>query len=218
MAAKTAKASSTRKSAKRAASSTAMGAVEGARERILATARDLIYREGARAVGVDRIVAESGVAKMSLYRWFPSKDELIAAVLDEERRRIVAVWDHNMERYRGNPLQQLRAQFESLAEAMRRPAYRGCAFLNAALAFADEDHPARAVVREFKLEIIRRFTELATAIGAKNPKLLAEQLSLLTDGVHASSQAVGKDGPCVQMLVTADALIAAQLPAKQQAR
>lgn len=213
MAAKTAKASTARKSAKRPAP--AMGAAEGARERILATARELIYREGARAVGVDRIVAESGVAKMSLYRWFPSKDDLIAAVLEEERRRVLAVWDRNMERYRGDPVQQLRAQFESLAEAVRRPAYRGCAFLNAAAAFADEDHPARAVVREFKMEIIRRFTELATAIGAKNPRLLAEQLSLLTDGVQVSSQAVGKDGPCAQVMITADALIAAQLPPQQ---
>lgn len=211
MAAKTAKASNARKSAKHSAPPP----TEGARERILATARELIYREGARAVGVDRIVAESGVAKMSLYRWFPSKDDLIVAVLEEEQRRILSAWDQNMERHQGDPLKQLRAQFDSLAEAMKRPTYRGCAFLNAATAFADEDHPARAVVRKFKLEIIRRFTELATAIGAKNPRLLAEQLSLLIDGVHASSQAVGKDGPCSQMQATADMMIAAQLPSKK---
>lgn len=211
MAAKTAKASSAAKSAKRGASAQP----EGARERILATARELIYREGARAVGVDRIVAESGVAKMSLYRWFPSKDDLIVAVLEEEQRRILSVWDQNMERHQGDPLKQLRSQFDSLAEAMKRPTYRGCAFLNAAIAFADEDHPARAVVRNFKLELVRRLTEVGSAIGVKNPKLLAEQLSVLFDGVHASSQAVGLEGPCAQMKAMAEVLIAAQMPQKQ---
>src|SRR5262245_136156 len=99
---------------------------EGARERILATAHDLIYREGARAVGVDRIVAESGVAKMSLYRWFPSKDDLIVAVLETEERQILAVWDENMRRHEGYPLKQLRAQFESLAQFIASPESRGC--------------------------------------------------------------------------------------------
>ena len=185
---------------------------EGAREKILMTARDLIYSEGARAVGVDRIVAESGVAKMSLYRWFPSKDDLISAVLNEERVRVLSVWDENMRRHTGEPMKQLRAQFDSLAAAMNNPSYRGCAFLNAAMAFADENHPARAVVREFKAELIRRFTELAVGLGARNPKAFAEQLSLLVDGVHASGQAVGKNGPSTQLKALLDVLIAAHVP------
>lgn len=180
-------------------------------ERILATARELIYREGARAVGVDRIVAESGVAKMSLYRWFPSKDDLIAAVLIEERKRILAAWDRNMERFPGEPLKQLRAQFESLALAIGQPGYRGCAFLNAAMAFADNTHPARAVVMEFKKELTGRFTALATEIGAKHPQVLAAQLSLLVDGAHASGQAVGKQGPSTQLQAMVELAIAAQL-------
>lgn len=188
-------------------------APENVRERILATARELIYREGARAVGVDRIVAESGVAKMSLYRWFPSKDELIVAVLNEEQRRIIAVWDQNMERFSGAPLKQLRAQFESLAQAISQPGYRGCAFLNAAMAFADDTHPARAVVLAFKKEVTHRFTQLAIAIGAKQPQVLAAQLSLLIDGAHASGQAVGKEGPSKQLQTMVELAIAAQKPA-----
>jgi AcrR family transcriptional regulator len=189
--------------------------VENVRERILATARELIYREGARAVGVDRIVAESGVAKMSLYRWFPSKDDLIAAVLKEEERRIWKVWEKNMEEHQGSPLKQLRSQFESLAVAIHRPTYRGCAFLNAAMAFADDTHPARVVAREFKEELTRRFAELTAAIGAKHPEILAQQLSLVVDGAHASGQAVGKQGPCSQIESVVEALIASQLPAKR---
>src|SRR5215471_8461307 len=105
---------------------------EGARERILQTAHDLIYREGARAVGIDRIVAESGVAKMSLYRWFPSKDDLIVAVLQEEERNVWEIWNQNMERHKNAPLKQLRAQFESLAQVIAHPDTRGCAFINVA--------------------------------------------------------------------------------------
>jgi len=190
-------------------------AVENVRDRILSTARDLIYREGARAVGVDRIVAESGVAKMSLYRWFPSKDDLIVAVLNEERRRILAAWDQNMERHKGMPLKQLRAQFEGLAAAIQRPNYRGCPFLNAVTAFADASHPARALARQFKDEITGLFRELAVAIGAKNPDVLAQQLSLVADGAHASGQCSGKDGPSAELTTIVDALIAAQLPARR---
>ena len=200
---------------KKAAKIEAEVGAKSVRDRILSTARNLIYREGARAVGVDRIVAESGVAKMSLYRWFPSKDALIEAVLQEERRRILTAWDRNMDKYPGEPIKQLREQFVNLTEAIRSPRYRGCAFLNAAMAFADESHPARAVAREFKNEITRRFLELTTAIGAKDPEALAEQLCLVADGAHASGQTLGKDGPCIQLESIVDVLIAAQLPKKR---
>jgi AcrR family transcriptional regulator len=199
-----------KKATKRAAEPVA----ENVRDRILSTARDLIYREGARAVGVDRIVAESGVAKMSLYRWFPSKDDLIVAVLKEEGRRVLVAWDQNMERHKGSPMKQLRAQFESLSAAIQRPNYRGCPFLNAVMAFADPAHPARAVASEFKTEITRRFRELAVALGAKHPDVLAQQLSLVADGAHASGQCSGKDGPSAELITIVDALVAAQLPAK----
>ena len=201
---------------KRAAKRPARPAIENVRERILATARDLIYSEGARAVGVDRIVAESGVAKMSLYRWFPSKDELIVAVLNEERRRILSVWDANVEKFKGEPLRQLRAQFESLERALVQPGYRGCAFLNAAMAFADEAHPARAVAREFKDEITRRFAELARAVGAKQPEVLAARLYLLVAGAQASGHASGWSEPSKHLVAIADTLIAAHVPASQR--
>jgi AcrR family transcriptional regulator len=188
---------------------------ENVRERILATARALIYREGARAVGIDRIIAESGVAKMSLYRWFPSKDDLIVAVLREEERETWAVWDANMERFTGALLKQLRAQFASLAAFIASPRYRGCAFQNATSAFADEQHPARVVVKDFKEELSRRLLELTKAIGAKQPEALADQLALVIDGAYASAQALGSKGPSMQVEPIADALINAQLPSKR---
>jgi AcrR family transcriptional regulator len=189
-------------------------APENVRDRILNTARELIYREGARAVGIDRIIAESGVAKMSLYRWFPSKDDLIVAVLHEDERETWAQWDANMERFKGAPLKQLRAQFAALAQFIAAPNFRGCAFLNTATAFADDQHPARVVAKQSKEELVRRMLGLTRAIGARDPEVLAGQLCLVVDGAFASGQAVGKDGPSMQIESTADALINAQLAKK----
>jgi AcrR family transcriptional regulator len=208
------KSTSSKHAAAKAPKRTAEESADKVRDRILETASELIYREGARAVGVDRIVAESGVAKMSLYRWFPSKDDLIVAVLQENEKRLWAVWDENLQRFPGEPLKQLRAQFESLAAAIQRPTYRGCAFQNAVTAFADDAHPSRAVVCSFKEELTRRALELTTALGAKDPLMLAEQLSLVADGAHASGQAIGQQGPSKHLMGIVDALIAAQLPHK----
>jgi AcrR family transcriptional regulator len=189
-------------------------APENVRDRILNTARELIYREGARAVGIDRIIAESGVAKMSLYRWFPSKDDLIVAVLHEEERETWAIWDANIERFKGAPLKQLRAQFAALAQFIAASNFRGCAFLNTATAFADDQHPARVVAKQSKEELVRRMLVLTRAIGAKEPEVLADQLCLVIDGAFASGQAVGKGGPSMRIESTAEALINAQLAKK----
>ena len=205
------KKSAQRSSAQRSSAPRSEIVQENVRDRILMTARELIYREGARAVGIDRIVAESGVAKMSLYRWFPSKDDLIVAVLHEEEKQTWAIWDANMERFKGAPLKQLRAHFASLAQFIASPDFRGCAFLNAATAFADDQHPARVVAKESKEELARRMLMLTRAIGAKQPEVLAGQLCLVIDGAFASGQAVGKGGPSLQIESTADALINAQL-------
>ena len=200
-----------KKSVQRSSEQRSDAVPENVRDRILNTARELIYREGARAVGIDRIVAESGVAKMSLYRWFPSKDDLIVAVLHEEEKQTWAVWDANMERFKGVPLKQLRAHFASLAQFIASPDFRGCAFLNAATAFADEQHPARVVAKQSKEELARRMLELTREIGARQPEVLASQLCLVIDGAFASGQAVGKSGPSMHIESTADALINAQL-------
>ena len=96
------------------------------RERILNTARELFYREGARSVGVDTVVAQSGVAKTSLYRWFPSKDALIAAVIEAEAKDRWAGWDYTAQRSPADPREQLRAQLAGIAKFVSSPKYRGC--------------------------------------------------------------------------------------------
>src|SRR4051812_14411722 len=101
-------------------------APKSARERILETAADLFYREGIRAVGIDTIIARSGVAKMSLYRNFASKDELVAAFLEHRDRLYWEWWDGVVARHPDDPRAQIRALFTAVGKRTTGPTYRGC--------------------------------------------------------------------------------------------
>lgn len=102
-----------------------------ARERILVTAHELFYRDGLRATGVDRIIAESGVAKLTFYRHFPSKDELIRTFLDYRHQRWMAWFVDALGRHGAVPGGGLVPLQEAMAEWFSEPAFRGCAFINA---------------------------------------------------------------------------------------
>ena len=97
-----------------------------ARERLIDIAIELFYQEGIRAIGIDTVVARSGVSKSSLYRTFASKDALIAAFAEEQNRRFWQWWDETMERNPGQPRQQIEALFESVARQITNPQFRGC--------------------------------------------------------------------------------------------
>lgn len=184
---------------------------ESVRDRILNTARDLFYREGARAVGVDTVVAQSAVAKTSLYRWFPSKDALIVAVLEAEARDRWAGWDYTARHAPPDPREQLRAQLAGVARFVSSPKYRGCPFMNVTIEFADEQHPARGVAREAMEELRRRVRALVDQIGVRDPEQTTEQLVMLIDGAFSSAQVFGPNGPQRLLVAAADALIEAQL-------
>jgi AcrR family transcriptional regulator len=201
--------------AKRAASAAEPAAAESVRDRILNTARDLFYREGARAVGVDTVVAQSGVAKTSLYRWFPSKDALIVAVLEAEAKDRWAGWDWTAGRAPADAREQLRAQFAGIARYVSSPKYRGCPFMNVTVEFPDEQHPARAVAREMMEELRRRIRKLVDQLGVANPADLTEQLVMLVDGAFSSAQCLGRDGPQRLLVAAADALIDAAIAASK---
>lgn len=187
---------------------------ESVRDRILNTARELFYREGARSVGVDTVVAQSGVAKTSLYRWFPSKDALIVAVLEQEAKDRWDGWDYTAARAPSEPREQLRAQLAGIARFVSSPKYRGCPFMNVTAEFANEQHPARAVAREVTQELGRRLRALVDQLGVRDPEQLTEQLLMLVDGAFSSAQVLGRDGPQRLLVATADALIDAQLPGR----
>ena len=181
-----------------------------ARERLLEAAGELFYRQGIRSVGVDEVVARADVAKMSLYRCFPSKDELAAAYLEATDAGYWRWWDGVVARHPGNPREQMRALFRSLAKRAARADWRGCPFTNAATEFPEPDHPARHVAERNKRELRRRLLDLARALDARRPAQLADQLVLLFEGAYASAQTFGADGPAAAVAEAADALIAAQ--------
>src|SRR6185369_7251640 len=118
-----------------------------ARQRILETADRLFYQEGIRAVGIDRIIAEAAVAKMSLYNHFPSKDDLILAVLEYREGNVLKFFRSSMERHANKAKNQLRAFFAALKDFFESPGFRGCPFQNAAVELADPTHPGSEFVR-----------------------------------------------------------------------
>ena len=184
---------------------------KSARERILETAEDLFYREGIHAVGIDTIIEKSGVAKMSLYRSFASKDDLVAAYLEARGRRYWQWWDGVMALHPGQPRLQLPDLFEAIAVRARQPAFRGCAFLKAAAEFPEEGSRARVVALAHKKEMRRRLLKLCRAIGARQPKVLTSQLLMLIEGAYSTAGILGKRDAVNATAKAADALIDAAI-------
>ncbi len=181
-----------------------------ARERILATAERLFYRDGFRAVGVDTIIAQSGVAKMTLYRHFPSKDDLIAAYLERSNERFWA-WFDPLVAGREDPREALEAVFDGVAELAVSPHCLGCTFVGAAAEFPEPDHPGHRVATAHKRALLARLHALARAAGARNPRALAEELLLLMDGAWSAARVFGPANHAGQAAQAARALIAAQV-------
>lgn len=156
-----------------------------ARERILQTAFVLFYAHGIRAVGVDRIIAESGVAKATFYRHFPAKDDLVLAYLDQ----VDQVWSAQLreaaEAAGPDPADQLVGLFDALRSACRRDGYRGCAFLNAA-GESQPGTPIHARTVAHKAAVLAWVRDLAQRAGARQPDELARSITLLLDGGLAS--------------------------------
>jgi AcrR family transcriptional regulator len=153
-----------------------------ARERILATANELFYREGIHATGVDTVVERSGVSKTSLYRVFRSKDELIAAFATERDRLFRAWWDRVAERHADDPRAVLEALLVGIAKLIGHPTYRGCPFLNLATEFPDPNHPGRVVARSNKEEMRRRLATIVAELDVSDPDRVVSQLALLING------------------------------------
>ena len=187
----------------------AHGNSDEVRDRILRTASKLFYQRGVRAVGVDLVVEEAGVAKTSLYRHFRTKDDLIAAFLQSEDEDFWRCWNRVTELHKTDPAAELEAHLDWIGERVGRPNYRGCPQLNVAAEFPDADHPARKVASAHKHELRLRLKGIAERLRVKRPDELAGQLSLLINGAFVSSQVLspGEAGPLLR--ATARALMAA---------
>jgi len=184
-----------------------------ARKRIFATASQLFYRKGIRAVGVETIAEEAKTTKMSLYRSFPSKDELVAEWLRDHDIKFWQTWDATSRRFPANPRKQLKATFTLLAKHVIDPQARGCPMANAAVELTDKDHPARKVIEAHKAKLRTRLAEMCARLGARKPRRLADQLFLLMEGAQVSTQILGVRGPARNVARAAESLIEAQVQA-----
>src|SRR5918996_2432457 len=161
------------------------------RQRILDTASELFYREGVRAVGVDRIVAESGVAKMSLYSHFGSKDALIAAWLKRRDAEWMDWLEQRVEAKGGD----IAAVFDALAEWFRRPDFRGCAFVNTQAELGSSNSAAAEVVVAHKRALLDFLRGPAKKSGAKNPATIAGELLVLVEGAIVTASIGSERAP-----------------------
>ncbi len=177
-----------------------------ARQRILETAQRLFYRDGFRAVGIDTIVAEAGVAKMSLYRHFPSKDDLIVAYLEESNRQYWE-WLDGAVADIDDPVDKLVGMFEAIEKLATSPECFGCTFQGTAAEFPDREHPGHQVALAHKQTVRNRFAQLADAASLRNPEELADQLLLVMDGAWVAARMYGPDNPAHGLPATARTLI-----------
>jgi AcrR family transcriptional regulator len=181
-----------------------------ARKRIFDTASQMFYRNGIRAVGIDAIAARADTTKMSLYRSFSSKDELVAEWLRDHDTRFWQTWDAMSQKYPGEARKQLQAAFGMLAKHVSDPGARGCPMVNAAVEITDKEHPAKRVIEAHKAKLRMRLAELCEGTGASEAALLADELFLLMEGAQVST-VLGVQIPARNAARAAEALIDSHL-------
>lgn len=178
------------------------------KDQLFQTAAQLFYRHGYRATGVDTIAAESGIGKMTLYRHYPSKDELIVAFLRASNEEF---WEYYGRSTADAPgaREKLLAFFASLQAYVTSPACYGCPFINMASEYPEADHPGHQVALEHKQAVRAHFTHLAQEAGARQPEALANALSMLMDGAYIAARLFGAspDSPAVNVAEAARQLI-----------
>lgn len=179
------------------------------RDRLLDTAGALFRRHGFQAVGIDRILAESGVAKMTMYRYFGSKDEMIAAYLQHADAQFWA-WANAAVKDATTPEAKLVAWFEALEELATSPECLGCVFQAAATAFPELEHPGHQVAAQHKVAVRVYLADLARQAKLRDPQTLAAHLALVMDGAWIGARLFrGGDNPAIGVAAIARTLIEA---------
>ncbi|GAA0595562.1 TetR/AcrR family transcriptional regulator [Kribbella sandramycini] len=182
-----------------------MTKTSAARTRLLDTATQVFYAEGLHAVGIDRIVAEAQVTRATLYRHFPSKDDLVVAYLESvsqlERGQVGAAVGTGRA-----PADTIRLIAESIAQGLSSPVFRGCAFLNAAAEYPNPEHPVHQAVLTHRHWFETTITNLFTQLGA--PTSTARQFILLRDGAMAAGCLTNPTTVGQTLLEAVDALLA----------
>jgi AcrR family transcriptional regulator len=182
------------------------------RERILAAADDLFIRFGIRGVGVEAIAEAAGTNKMTLYRHFPSKDDLVAAWLQGMLEEWNEVWSRFEALPENDPKARVDAFLAGIGDAFEDCAVRGCPFMNSLAELPEKDHPARRVLDEYKAMNRKRMTKFFRAVGIADPSQTADEIQLLFDGAKAGIQDAGVAKSRARFIKLAHALLDARLP------
>lgn len=157
-----------------------------ARDRILDAALEQYYAEGIRAVSADKLLVAAGVSKVTFYRHFPTKNDLIAAyvqVLSQREQDAVTAKRADLA---DDPAAVLSWYADVIGEASCAPGFRGCAFINAAAELPEDDHPGRAVIADHRSWLTGQIVELLHQLDVAEPEQRAQQLMMLRDGAMVS--------------------------------
>ncbi|KQS83290.1 TetR family transcriptional regulator [Rhizobium sp. Leaf453] len=177
------------------------------RDRIVSMACELFRQHGIRGIGVDAIAEAAETNKMTLYRHFGSKDDLICETLRFKSEKAAEFWDDLEAKNPGNPMAQLQGWVQASAKCLEDNKY-GCDLANAAVELKEQGHPAHAVIENFKLTQRRRLEQLCRDAGVSEPELLSDTLSMLREGAQVSKLATGSEGPSARFTRACEAAIA----------
>lgn len=178
-----------------------------AAEKVSETAKELFYKRGIRAVGVDEIVTHAGVTKPSLYRSYSSKDDLVTCCLRQHAEEGRARFEQAVAKAPGNPRTKLSNVVRAFADLMVDQEFRGCPVSNAAVEFPDPDHPVHVLSKQLKKEQRDRLQTLVGELGVRDPDALTDGLILLFEGASSAYQSYGCNGPANALVSAAEALI-----------
>jgi AcrR family transcriptional regulator len=172
------------------------------RDRILDAATRRYYADGIRAVSADRLIAEAGVSKVTFYRHFPTKDDLVTTYLTQQVAAVEAAMTDKRAELADDPAGVLEWYAETIGSLMCTPGFRGCAFINA-VAELSADHPGHRVVRDHREWLVGQFSELLTQLGVADVDAKAAQLLMLRDGAMVAGYVGGTPETVAATLVTA---------------
>jgi AcrR family transcriptional regulator len=177
------------------------------RDQLIDTALELFSREGFHATGIDKILSESGVAKMTLYNHFKSKDELILAALRRRDETFRNWFMRTVEASALLPRDRLLAAFDVLEQWIHQEDFCGCTFINATAEYGERGDSIRGSCAEHKRLVLDYLEKLATAAGARDPAELAFALNLLAEGAIVTAQVLGSMDAATRAKRAAEILI-----------
>lgn len=180
---------------------------KSARERLIDAAEQLFNAEGIRSAGIDRIIAEAGVAKMTLYNHFPSKDDLILAVLQHREQQINEMFETSIDKYVRKGVTKLEAFFDALRDWFKSSGFRGCSFINAAIELADARHPASKFASQHKKRLQSMIRGLVVESAGDEAADMVPAIHILAEGAIVTAVLQGSHKPAETAKKAAIALI-----------